>query len=81
MTHTECLTSARRRLLNQAFFEKLIIDTEGVRSELAEPYDILLSPPLRVPGEMTPASKVDEPMSAEPDWATWAASSSGLPAD
>jgi hypothetical protein len=66
--------STRRRLLNQAFFKKLIIDIDGVRSEFAEPYDILLSPQLRVTQETTSPTKVGEPAPSEPDWATWEAS-------
>jgi site-specific DNA recombinase len=65
---------ARRRLLNQAFFKKLIIDTEGVRSEFAEPYDILLSPQLRTAQETASPTKAGEPASLEPNWATWEAS-------
>jgi site-specific DNA recombinase len=64
----------RRRLLNQAFFKKLIIDTEGVRSEFAEPYDILLSPQLRIARQTASSTKAGEPASLEPDWATWEAS-------
>lgn len=65
---------ARRRLLNQAFFKKLIIDTEGVRSEFAEPYDILLSPQLRIAQEAASSTSSGELASVEPDWATWEAS-------
>lgn len=32
----------RRRLFNQAFFTHLYIDEDGVRGELAEPFDVLL---------------------------------------
>lgn len=65
---------ARRRLLNQAFFKKVIIDTEGVRSEFAEPYDILLSPQLRTAQATASPTTAGEPASVEPDWATWEAS-------
>ncbi len=67
--------SAQRRLLNQAFFKRLIIDTDGVRSELAEPYDILLSPYLRTqPTAMPRQSAHDHSRQGEPDWAVWKAS-------
>jgi hypothetical protein len=37
-----------RRLLNQAFFKKLLVfDDQQVQAELAEPYDMLLNPTLR----------------------------------
>jgi site-specific DNA recombinase len=67
--------SARRRLLNQAFFKRLIVYTEDVRSEFAEPYDVLLSPQLRFgsKGTTTASTEVDEAKPAEPFWATWEA--------
>ena len=61
----------QKRLLNQAFFKKLFIDSEGVRSELAEPYDILLSPYLRT-GDRSTAT--GQPNRGGPDWSAWEAS-------
>ncbi|MGH3630851.1 MAG: recombinase family protein [Sciscionella sp.] len=42
--HTAYLSAepALRRLFNQAFFTRLYIDQDGVRGELAEPFDVLL---------------------------------------
>jgi hypothetical protein len=61
---------AQKRLLNQAFFKKLFIDSDGVRSELAEPYDILLSPYLRA--DRSTAARQPDP--GGPDWRAWEAS-------
>jgi hypothetical protein len=36
-----------RRLLNAAFFEKLMVEDDRVRSELTAPYRILLGPEMR----------------------------------
>jgi hypothetical protein len=34
-----------RRLFNQVFFKKLYVEDESIRSELAEPFDLLLGTP------------------------------------
>jgi site-specific DNA recombinase len=63
--------AAHRRLLNQAFFKRLIVhDDHRVESELAEPYDILLNPTLRVRAEQAVLAHE----APETDWTPWEAS-------
>lgn len=51
-----------RRLLNQAFFDKLLVDDDGtVRSELAEPFAVLLGEALAARAEAMLASTADGP--------------------
>ena len=63
--------AAKRRLLNHAFFKKLIVFDDHVESELAEPYDVLLNPTLRARVETGPAEPLRED---EVDWSLWEAS-------
>jgi site-specific DNA recombinase len=63
-----------RRLLNQAFFNKLIVHDDHVESELAEPYDILLSPTLRTRAQAVVhlgEVAVTAAQSTEPNWTVW----------
>jgi site-specific DNA recombinase len=68
----------QRRLLNQSFFKKLTIHDDGhIESELAEPYDILLSPTLRARAQAAVhlgEVAVPQEQPAEPDWKTLEAS-------
>jgi hypothetical protein len=58
-----------RRQLNQAFFKNLYIDDDDlVRSELAAPFDIILSDDLRAAVEEVTPSSLDE---HELDWRVW----------
>ena len=62
-----------RRQLNQALFRQIRIDDGGdVTSELAAPFDVLLSPQVR---ELATAPRASEPAAAsKPDWQEWEAS-------
>src|SRR5262249_9637389 len=53
-----------------SLLQEVIIDTDGVRSELAEPYDILLSPQLRCLA-LRPHRKRQTSQISEPDWSLW----------
>ena len=66
----------QRRLLNQCFFKKLTIHDDGhIESELAEPYDILLSPKVRAHAQTAAhLGTVPTQEPADRDWATWEAS-------
>jgi site-specific DNA recombinase len=59
-----------RRLLNQAFFKRLLLHPKHVESELAEPYDILLNPRLQDSVHLGETG-VTTAQEAEPDWAAW----------
>lgn len=61
---------AIRKLFNQAFFKKLFIDDDThIRSQLAAPFDVLLSKPFR-----TAAQDIAEPPRHEPSLNAWEAS-------
>jgi site-specific DNA recombinase len=49
--------SQLRRLFNQAFFTHLYIDAEGVHSEYAEPFDVLLNDDVRDAGRAIQADR------------------------
>ena len=60
---------AIRRQLNQAMFTRIYIDNDGdVRSELAEPFNILLGPEARQLAASAEPQDSDNP--AKPDWET-----------